>query len=412
MKKGSDILMLGLARGDDDFGSTAWSLAQAIAQEQTVYYIEPPQTWRDSLTRFNSPRYQLRRNARKKGRKHLLKAFDDQSPNLKVLVPPIMVPIQFLPPGKLYNHLLQLNRQRFNLWLQHQISLHNIKASAWINVFNPFYDPPLPGIQKVYYCTDRMEEAGYLRKHGPLLEQQVMRSSDLVLNTSKILLEHSQLSGARRAEVLRNAADYLLFAKAVSLTGPQPKAMQEKGAEVNLVYIGSIDSRIDTELVAQICRQRPNWQLWWIGPIKKDAVAPLLEVAQCHFLGSLPQRELGEWLRYADCGIIPFLCNAYTQAIYPLKVHEYLASGVGVVSTPFSQDMLHFPPHTLHAETADEWVLSIEKLIAQNQQDQKRIRSAFASQHSWQIRANEFFRLLPELAPTPIQDPKKKRLSA
>ncbi|MEL7339478.1 MAG: glycosyltransferase [Bacteroidota bacterium] len=409
---GNDILILGLARGDDDFGSTAWSLAQAMAQEQTVYYIEPPHTWRDSLTRFNSPKYQLRRKARQKGRKHLLKAFDDQSPNLKVLVPPIMVPIQFLPPGKLYNRILKLNRQRFNLWLEHQIELHEIKAAAWINVFNPFYDPPLPNLKKVYYCTDRMEEAGYLGKHGPWLEQQVMRGADLVLNTSKVLLEHSQLSGARRAELLRNAADYPLFAKAVSIAGPQPTPMQSKGADVNLVYIGSIEDRIDVELVAQITRQRPNWQWWWIGPVRKDAVAPLMQLPQCHFLGSLPQRELGEWLRYADCGIIPFRCNAYTQAIYPLKVHEYLASGVGVVSTPFSQDMLHFPPHTLHAETADEWVLSIEKLIAQNQTAQKRIRSAFASQHSWQMRANEFFTLLPELSLAPVRDPKKKRLTA
>lgn len=411
MTIGNDILILALARGDDDYGSTAWSLAQAIAENRRVFYIEPPYSWREVALKAANPRVQARRKARAKN-KSILKPIPDQLENLNVLVPPVMLPINFLPPGKLYDRLLDYNREIFNNWLEEQIELHQIQAEIWINIFNPYFDPPIQGVKKIYYCIDRMEEAGYLQKHGPALEQQIMRESDIVLNTSKVLLNHSQLSGAKRAELLRNAADFPLFAKAVSIPGPMPFAMQELDAPVNLVYIGSIEERIDIELVHQIVLQRPDWQWWWIGPVKKEAIAPLMELPQCRFLGSLPQRELGAWLRHADCGVIPFECNAFTQAIYPLKVHEYLASGNGVVSTPFSKDMLQLHPHTLHAQSADEWVLSIEKLLPQNKKEQRRIRSAFASQHSWTSRAAELFNILSELQAANTNDTQEKRLIA
>lgn len=398
MTIGNDILILALARGDDDYGSTAWSLAQAIAENRRVFYIEPPYSWREVATKATNPRVLARHKARSK-RNSILKPIEDQLENLHVLVPPVMLPINFLPPGQLYDRLLAYNRETFDQWIVEQIEIHKIEPEIWINIFNPYFNPPLEDVKKVYYCIDRMEEAGYLKKHGPALEQQIMREADLVLNTSKILLDHSQLSGARRSELLRNAANYPLFAKAVSIPAPMPLPMRDLKAPVNLVYIGSIEDRIDVELIQQIVNQRPNWQWWWIGPIKKEAVAPLMDLPQCSFLGSLPQRELGTWLRYADCGVIPFRCNAFTQAIYPLKVHEYLASGNGVVSTPFSKDMLQLHPHTLSAYTADEWVLSIEKLLPQNNKEQRRIRSAFASQHSWTSRAAELFVLLSELQP-------------
>ncbi|MEM6347162.1 MAG: glycosyltransferase [Bacteroidota bacterium] len=411
MTIGNDILILALARGDDDYGSTAWSLAQAIAENRRVFYIEHPYTWKEAATKAANPRLQARRKARSK-RNSILKPILDQVENLHVLVPPVMLPINFLPEGKLYDRLLAFNRTAFNHWLTEQIETHDIQAEIWLNIFNPYFNPPLEGIKKVYYCIDRMEEAPYLQKHGPALEQQIIRDSDIVLNTSKFLLNHSQLSGAKRAELLRNAADFPLFAKAVSISAPLPFAMKERDAPVNLIYIGSNDDRIDVGLVQQIVQQRPNWQWWWIGPVKRDAVSPLFELPQCRFLGSLPQRELSNWLRHADCGVIPFKCNAFTQAIYPLKVHEYLASGNGVVSTPFSKDMLQLHPHTLNAQTADEWVLSIEKLIPQNKTEQRKIRSAFASQHSWTSRASELFSLLSELPTTSNSNIQKKRLSA
>lgn len=411
MTIGNDILILGLARGDDDYGSTAWSLAQAIAENRRVFYIEHPYTWREVATKAANPRLQARRKARNK-RKSILKPILDQVENLHVLVPPVMLPINFLPEGKLYDRFLEINRNTFNHWLEEQVSIHNIQPEIWLNIFNPYFNPPLEGIKKVYYCIDRMEEAAYLKKHGPALEQQIIRESDIVLNTSKVLLNHSQLSGAKRAELLRNAADFPLFAKAVSISAPMPFSMKELNSPVNLVYIGSIEDRIDVELVQQIVQQRPDWQWWWIGPVRKEAIGELADLSQCRFLGSLPQRELGNWLRYADCGVIPFRCNAFTQAIYPLKVHEYLASGNGVVSTPFSKDMLQLHPHTLNAQSADEWVLSIEKLIHQNQADQRRIRSAFASQHSWTSRATELFSMLSELPSAINSGSIEKRLSA
>ena len=43
-----------------------------------------------------------------------------------------------------------------------------------------------------------------------------------------------------------------------------------------------------------------------------------------------------EYLKEFHIGIIPFVKNEQTAAIYPMKINEYLAAGLGVVATDFA----------------------------------------------------------------------------
>src|SRR5260221_3165113 len=53
---------------------------------------------------------------------------------------------------------------------------------------------------------------------------------------------------------------------------------------------------------------------------------------------SRPYASLPELFAAADAGIVPFRLTPMTHAIHPIKVYEYLAAGLPVVSTPRSEE--------------------------------------------------------------------------
>ena len=53
-----------------------------------------------------------------------------------------------------------------------------------------------------------------------------------------------------------------------------------------------------------------------------------------HFLGGKPSKSLGAYPQHFDVCLMPYVIDDYTRYVYPLKMHEYLAGGRPVVSSP------------------------------------------------------------------------------
>ena len=73
-----------------------------------------------------------------------------------------------------------------------------------------------------------------------------------------------------------------------------------------------------------------------IGKIAVDAekkIKILDNVPNIHFLGRKPYEELPGFCKGFDVALNPFAINELTLAANPLKVREYLAAGLPVVST-------------------------------------------------------------------------------
>jgi glycosyltransferase involved in cell wall biosynthesis len=60
-----------------------------------------------------------------------------------------------------------------------------------------------------------------------------------------------------------------------------------------------------------------------------------------HFLGRRPYETLPAYCRHFDVGLIPFKVNELTRAVNPIKLREYLAAGLPVVSTPMPEVALY-----------------------------------------------------------------------
>ena len=83
---------------------------------------------------------------------------------------------------------------------------------------------------------------------------------------------------------------------------------------------------------------RSAWSIVLIGPVglgdPGTDVSKLAAKANVQLLGHREPSELPALLRGADAALIPYRLNRLTASIFPMKVYEYLAAGLAIVSTP------------------------------------------------------------------------------
>jgi hypothetical protein len=79
---------------------------------------------------------------------------------------------------------------------------------------------------------------------------------------------------------------------------------------------------------------------------------------------------------------MPYLVNGYTHNIYPLKLHEYLASGKPVVGTPIRslQDFTHV---LQLASTVDDWCAALARALAPGLVGESAARQEVARKYDW-----------------------------
>lgn len=391
----SDIIIFALPRWDSDFSSTALSLAKELSKTTRVFYIENPFTLKDVLTGFRTASIRRRIPALFFGiNKHL--RMDEGNSNLINVTPHMTLPINFLPNGWFYNSLNRINNALVARCLSGTIKKYNITRFIFINSYNPFYFLKISKYQPlltIYHCVDNISESKYIGRHGTSIEIEMMRKFQLTLTTSGKLWEYAS-NFSKRAYCLPNAADFKLFHRSLNIANARPKELVGVNKKI-IGYIGSVDHRIDYSILISIVKNYQDWILLLVGPLSDEfRMSGLQSYKNVMATGSKRLSELPAYVWCMDCGIIPFVCNKLTESIYPLKLNEYLAAGVPVVSTNFSQDILAFKDVISLAKTKMEFVTSLLDEIESDNDYKQRMRVRKASENTWEARANSFWEII------------------
>jgi UDP-galactopyranose mutase len=183
----------------------------------------------------------------------------------------------------------------------------------------------------VYDCMDELTMFRGAPAELAYLEDDLMRMADLVF-TGGVSLFEAKRHLHQRVYPFPSGVDVNHFMQA--------RQMKEDFAELagmphpRIGYAGVIDERIDLNLIAEVARKRPEWQLVMIGPLAKISEDSLPRRENIHWLGMKPYAELPRYFAGWDAGMMPFELNDATRFISPTKTPEYLAAGLPVISTP------------------------------------------------------------------------------
>jgi glycosyltransferase involved in cell wall biosynthesis len=215
-------------------------------------------------------------------------------------------------------------------------------------------------------------------------ERRLIGEVDQVIIHSPRLMERKG-SINPHTTVIPNGVDYRLYSSPM----PEPSDLA-RIPHPRIGYTGNLKTQLDWPLLKNLAVGHPQWSFVFVGPrrfltapdrAKLDEMANLPNV---YFLGGKTVKELAVYPQHFDVCIMPYVVNGYTQNIYPMKLHEYLASGRPVVGSAI-RSLEDFDQVIALARTDAEWSGAITRALASalSTLEAAAARRAVAQKYDW-----------------------------
>ncbi|KUG05185.1 udp-galactopyranose mutase [hydrocarbon metagenome] len=221
---------------------------------------------------------------------------------------------------------------------------------------------------------------------------KAVSSADIVLTASDKL--YSMASAINpRVYLVPNACDYEYFSGSSSI-GSEETDMDILGMAKPIIgYIGVVASWCDLELIADIADRFPHCNLAMIGPLYNISEVP--QRPNLHWLGFKPYEKLAAYARLFDVGIIPFKRTSMTESVNPIKMWEYMATGMPVVATALPEARKH-GDLVLYSEDHEHFMRNLNDALYSDSHDKKMQRKDIARQNSWLERAKRIIEIIEQ----------------
>ncbi len=261
------------------------------------------------------------------------------------------------------------------------------------NVANMVFNPAAGMIagqlgesELIYYCVDEYTAFTGASRGLKEIEEDLFRRADLVVVSAERLFE-SKKHFNPNTFVIRHGTDWRHFRTALDPVLPIPSDVADLPRPI-IGFHGLLADWVDYELIKKVAQHFKDGSVVLIGKIAVDAeqkVKILDNISNIHFLGRKPYDELPAYCKAFNVAINPFIINELTLAANPLKVREYLATGLPVVSTDIPE--VRMLDDCLVGTNHDDFIRKIEAAIA-NPKPREQISDGIAHE-SWEAKADE-----------------------
>jgi glycosyltransferase involved in cell wall biosynthesis len=175
-----------------------------------------------------------------------------------------------------------------------------------------------------YYAWDNWSASEPFRAYWPAYEEAYRRMRE---------------NGRRACAISQHALDVIAPTgpSAVIPNGLEPAEWTSLGeppawfaarSRPRLLYIGSVDSRLDVVQLRAIAEAYPEGSVTLLGAVRDaEHFEPLSDLSNLEFVPAVPRAEVTRIIGAADACLIPHVGNELTEAMSPLKLYEYLAGG-------------------------------------------------------------------------------------
>ncbi|MGL4942339.1 MAG: glycosyltransferase [Thermoguttaceae bacterium] len=242
-----------------------------------------------------------------------------------------------------------------------------------------------PSAKQIYYCVDDWTNyPGLSPKTWGQMESEMLRIVDGAAFTSRELMESRNAIFPVESLYLPHGVDFDHFSLANKSEKVKVSQLESLNAPI-VGFFGVIDSWVDIDAIAYLAEKFPRYSFVVIGRanVSCDVLKRLNNV---RLLGAVPYAELPRYAAYFDVGLIPFLLNDLTKAVNPLKLMEYFAIGIPVISTPLP-DIADAPGPIYFARSHDEFASCLDTILQSNRQTLRLKAQEAATANSWSRRA-------------------------
>ena len=176
------------------------------------------------------------------------------------------------------------------------------------------------------------------------------------------------------------------------VSAEEPEAMDQI-PHPRIGYVGPVDERLDSALLAELAQRHPEWSFVLAGPgtVLQDGTLP----ANVYRVDCPSDKQLLRILPCMDVGMLPCRTDAEQQAAFleHPSLGWYLASQIPVVSTPLPECYLN-KPWVSCAAAAEEFAQCISAALTSRQIYSPVEHSNALADHAWLTQAARLVRCL------------------
>jgi GT2 family glycosyltransferase/glycosyltransferase involved in cell wall biosynthesis len=221
------------------------------------------------------------------------------------------------------------------------------------------------------------------------LEHALLQAADRVLYVSHELMRRDASVVGERGHFLDHGVDIDHFTR-------DPRTVDPEVARVprpRVGFFGGLDDYVvDLDLLRRTAQANPDHSLVLIGDAT-CSMDDLVALPNVHWLGFRPYADIPALGRGFDVALMPWLDNDWIRYANPIKLKEYLALGLPVVTTEYPE-VEDYRDRVLVARR-DEFPAAVRRALA-DPPDPERLRASILH-CAWAARASELMALVDEV---------------
>ncbi|MCF8254221.1 MAG: hypothetical protein K9J84_06550, partial [Bacteroidia bacterium] len=189
MSQNKDIIINSVVRWDQAMAGSSLAIAKELSKTHRVFFVDRAFSIKDLFDDYENFSLRKRLQAILFRVKPFIEIQTGFS-NFVVATPGLTLPINFLPPGIIFDFFNTYNNLIVKLCIKRMVKQYEIKEYIYFNYFNPVILPTLKlreakRLMNIYYVTHDIRLSKYMAKHGDRAEKKLLAKTDLVLVSSK-----------------------------------------------------------------------------------------------------------------------------------------------------------------------------------------------------------------------------------
>jgi len=270
--------------------------------------------------------------------------------------------------------------------------LQYIKDKGFGSVDILWFDSPMFSflLEKIQYKHSILRLADYSKGFSSVSENQynteikIANRVDKIIYTAQNLKEkYFDIEDRSNMHYISNGVDLKFLENADKSLPLEYKDISSPIA----VYVGAIHQWFDVNLIYETALALPKFSFVIIGPIESD-LSKIATLSNVYILGKKPYVQIAKYLYNADIGIIPFDIVRHkklVESINPLKLYEYFACGLPVVSMSW-EELKTLDSPALLCDTTDEFIQALQEIKDNSYTKELKV---FARNADWNQRLQE-----------------------
>lgn len=303
----------------------------------------------------------------------------------------------FRLPGERFSLIHGMNDLLYKSKLKSILSNYDYIWIADVSYFK-FIKPYISAGQCVIYDSmDDVVEFPQYKNNKALRDQYIKEERSLVSSCHIVFTSASHLKETllkRYPEVDENKIHVINNAVSDNLLDRYEKydhssVIKKSSGRKIITYIGTISQWINWDIILDSLKKFNNIEYHFYGPVE----LPIPNHERICYKGILPQNKIVDAMLESDLLLMPFKINPLIESVNPVKLYEYILSGVPSLACGYSESEKFSDYVYLYYDEKD-FLHFISELSQGKLANKNANGKAFVEMNTWNHRAREIYEII------------------